>query len=132
LRSNTVFGFSQIELAADAVALAIMTMVGSRVVGVSVHIFRDDDLRQLEYLWMPSIVAGGFLYFLNWALLIANLYGAVPASVILNILEVIDLVVCLVVAFGMFRFATFVGSYERKKKEAQITARKLEQIVKGQ
>ena len=106
-----------------------MTYVGIRVVMISSHIFAEDDLKQLKFLWMPSIVAGGFLYFLNWALLIANLLHLVPSSLFLYLLEGIDLIVCLVIAIGMFRFAKYIEAYENKKQEAKATEKKLEEVA---
>jgi len=117
------------ELVPDALVLGIMTYVGIRVVMVSSHIFAEDDLKQLKFLWMPSIVAGGFLYFLNLALLVANLLKLVPSSMFLYLLEGIDLIVCLVIAIGMFRFAKYIEAYETKKHEAKVTEKKLEELA---
>ena len=107
-----------------------MTYVGVRVIMVSSHIFSDDDLKQLKFLWMPSIVAGGFLYFLNCVLLAANLFNAVTSSPILRLLEAIDLIVCLVIAFGMYRFAKYIETYEKKKQEAEKNGKRLEEIAR--
>ena len=78
---------------------------------------------------MPSIVAGGFLYFLNCVLLVANLFNVVSPSAILYFLEASDLIVCLVIAFGMYRFARYIETYVKRKHEAKITEKKIEEIT---
>ena len=102
-----------------------MTYIGIRVVRISSHIFKDEDLKKLKYLWTPSIVAGGFLYFLNLVLFLADLLGIGPSSLIFNVLQLIDLAVCLVVAFGMYRFARFIETFVEKKKEAETKVSKI-------
>ncbi len=84
------------------------------------YLLREDDLKNLRYIWVPNVLSGGFFYALILALFINDVFGTYHSPFYL-VIHPFLLVGSLFFGLGEYRFIKTIKSHVESKKKAEAS-----------
>ncbi|MHB1869055.1 MAG: hypothetical protein ACYCPP_08940 [Nitrososphaerales archaeon] len=112
-------------LIADIAEISIMGGVGISGIKYFDHLLREDDLKNLRYIWVPNVISYGFFFALISALFINDVFGTYRSPFYLAIHSFL-LVGSTFFGLGMYRFTKTIKSHVESKKKATVSLQQMQ------
>jgi hypothetical protein len=107
-------------LIADILGISIMGGVGISGLKYFAHVLREDDLKNLRYIWVPNVISYGFFFALISGLFINDVFGTFRSPFYIAIHSFL-LVGSTFFGLGMYRFTKTIKSHLESKKKATVS-----------
>jgi hypothetical protein len=108
-------------LLSDVLGVSIMGFVGLWGMKYFVLILTKDELKNLRYIWVPSVISGGFFFVLVLGLLIQDVFGVYIDKPFYFAIHPFLLVGSGFLALSMYRFIKTVKSHMETEKRAETS-----------
>ncbi|HVB12885.1 MAG TPA: hypothetical protein VNE86_07105 [Nitrososphaerales archaeon] len=112
-------------LIADIAGISIMGGVGVSGIKYFGHLLREDDLKNLRYIWVPNVISYGFFFALISALFINDVFGTFRSPFYLAIHSFL-LVGSAFFGLGMYRFTKTIKAHIESKKKAAVSLEQMQ------
>ena len=112
-------------LIADIAGISIMGGVGILGIKYFGHLLREDDLKNLRYIWVPNVISYGFFFALISALFINDVFGTYRSPFYVAIHSFL-LVGSTFFGLGMYRFTKTIKSHVESKKKATVSLEQMQ------
>lgn len=104
----------------DVIGVSIMSGVSVSGIRYFAHVLKEDDLKNLRYIWVPNVISFGFFFALIIGLFINDVFGTYHSPFYLAIHSFL-LVGAAFFGLGMYRFIKTIKSHVESKKKAQVS-----------
>ena len=112
-------------LLSDILGVSIMGTVGVWGFRYFAYLLRDDDLKNVRYIWWPSVISGGFFFTLVLGLLINDVFGNDHSPFYFSIHPFL-LVGSGFFALSTYRFIKTIKSQIESKKRAEVSLEQMQ------
>jgi len=119
-------------LVSDILGVSIMGAVGLWGGKYFAYILRNDDLKNLRYIWIPSAISGGFFFALVSALFINDIFGGYHSPFYIAI-HIFLLAGSAFFGLSAYRFIKTIKFHMESKKNAEASLEQMQsELVKRQ
>ncbi len=108
-------------LISDIVGVVIVGGVGLWGMKYFFHALRDEEFRNLRYIWEPNVLSGAFFFIMVVGLLINDLFGTFIDTPYYFSIHPFFLIASFFFALSVFRFANTVKKMLDNKRRAEKT-----------
>ncbi|MDG6904639.1 MAG: hypothetical protein JRN20_02510 [Nitrososphaerota archaeon] len=115
-------------LAFDIVGVSIMGGVGISGTKYFAHLMRENDLKNLRYIWVPNIISFGFYFALVFGMFINDVFGTFRTPFYFPI-HLLLLIGSCFFGLGMYRFTRTIKSHFDSAKKAKATLEEVQSEI---
>lgn len=116
-------------LISDVVAVLIMGSVGAWGIKYWAHMLKDDELKNLRFIWVPSMISGAFFFVLVLGLLINDVFGTYLNTPFYFSIHPFLLVGSGFFALSTYRFISTIKSHLKSKKKAKASLSQMQREI---
>lgn len=111
-------------IASDAAGVAIMGSVGVWGIKYFAYLLRNDDLKNVRYIWIPSVISGAFFLVLVFGLLINDIFGNY-LGLFYVVIHPFLLVGSGFFALSVYRFIKTIKTHMDSEKRARTSVKEM-------
>lgn len=115
-------------LAFDILGVSIMGGVGISGTKYFAHLMRENELKNLRYIWVPNIISFGFYFALVLGLFVNDVFGTFHTPFYLPI-HLLLLVGSAFFGLGMYRFIDTIKTHVDSAKKAKATLEEVQSEI---